>query len=516
MTPEGAPAETVGPTLTELTTAQFADPGSASALAALSKQVKSGLGWGLVNTLGGKVISFATGIILARLLVPSQYGTYAIGLTAVTTLTNFNDLGIGVSLVRRPDIRSVGPTVVTITWITSLVFAIGCFLAAPDIASAMHNTAATVVIRALSACILIDGFTSVPSTIMMRHFMQRQRLLCDTVSGVTTSVVTVALAATHHGTISLAIGLIAGNALAAGLYTLLAPERFWPGLNTAELRPLFAFGLPLASAGLLYLCMLNTDYVIVSVTLGASQLGLYLIAFNLSSWPVALLSGPVRRVALAGFARLVASEEVLVRTFERTLVMLIAITLPACALLAILATPLIRWLYTLKFAPAAVALPGLMALAVARMLTDFGYDFMVAKGRVRLTLGLQATWLALLIPTLTIGAHLDRIRGVGIGHAILAIGVMTPLYVVMLGRLGVRFGRVIRDLRLPLAGVIALAVVAYAADRLLPDDPLRIFVGGAAGLAVYAVFVWPLRTFRLAMPETELAPPAPSEATSTS
>ena len=64
------------------------------------------------------------------------------------------------------------------------------------------------------------------------------------------------------------------------------PGRFWPGWKKAEARRLLAFGLPLAGANLLAFLVLNVDYIVVGRVLGAEALGLYMLAFNISGWPM--------------------------------------------------------------------------------------------------------------------------------------------------------------------------------------------------------------------------------------
>jgi len=84
------------------------------------------------------------------------------------------------------------------------------------------------------------------------------------------------------------------------------------------------------------IAMLNVDYVVVGRVLGPVALGLYLMAFNLSSWPVNVFSFAVRRVSLAGFSRLQSDHARLKSAFARSGALLMAATIPVCALLATL------------------------------------------------------------------------------------------------------------------------------------------------------------------------------------
>ena len=62
------------------------------------------------------------GIVLARLLVPEDYGVYAVALVALNGLLSMNELGVSLAIVRRPgDVSRIAPTVKTLALGSSLV-----------------------------------------------------------------------------------------------------------------------------------------------------------------------------------------------------------------------------------------------------------------------------------------------------------------------------------------------------------------------------------------------------------
>src|SRR6185503_854067 len=95
----------------------------------------------------------------------------------------------------------------------------------------------------------------------------------------------------------------------------------------------------------LVLAMLNVDSAVVGALLGPTALGLYQIAFNVSSWPVRSLSEAARRVSFAGFSRTAATPAALADGFCRALTVLVGAAAPVCGLLAALAEPVITTVY---------------------------------------------------------------------------------------------------------------------------------------------------------------------------
>jgi O-antigen/teichoic acid export membrane protein len=479
----------------------------AAGAAGLGELVRKGLTWSFLNTVVGRAGTMLVGIVLARLLSPADYGVFAVALVALNALLSVNELGVSLAIVRWPgSLERIGPTVTTLSLAASALLYAACYAAAPWASAAMGSPEAAGVLRLLCAGVLIDGATAVPVALLTRNFRQDQRMLADLTSFGIGTAVSLGLAVAGFGAWSLAWGRLAGNGSSALLLFAMAPRRWRPGFDRAEARKLLAFGLPLAGSSLLVFAMLNLDYVLVGSVLGQVALGLYLMAFNLSSWPVNVFSMAVRRVSLAGFSRLQDAEERMEAAFCRALALLAAATIPVCVLLGLLATQVVRLLYGEQWVPAAQALAFLAVLGAVRVATELAYDFLVAAGRSRATLWLQALWTVSLAPALTLGARLDGIRGVAAAHAAVALLLILPAFAVALRGAGVRPAAMAASLARPLAGGALVAAACLAALWLLDGTLPVLLAAGVAGTGLHAVAVAPLRRLLRA------GPPAPSPA----
>ena len=126
-------------------------------------------------------------------------------------LLNFNEIGMSVAIIRwQGDPSEIVPTVRTISLAVSVVVYIGCFLAAPAYASAMGAPAASTIVRILALAVLSDGFTGIPAALLQRNFRQGKRTVADMVNVWLGTIVTVALAWSGYGAMSLAIGRLVG------------------------------------------------------------------------------------------------------------------------------------------------------------------------------------------------------------------------------------------------------------------------------------------------------------------
>ena len=460
----------------------------------LGRAVGRGLRWSLFSSALARAGTLVSGVILARLLVPADYGLYTVAFVTLVLLANVNDMGLEATLVRWPgDVAAVARTAATLIFTVSVALFGAACAAAPFLARALNAPDATGIIRLLALCVVINGVFAVPSAMLTRTFAQDKRAIADVAGFVVSTAVTIGLAVAGAGAWSLAWGRLAGNLVNGLLHFALAPARYRPGWDPAVARTLVAAGLPLAGAVLCATAVYNVDYVVIGRVLGPAALGLYVLAFNLSSWPVSMFTEAVGRVSVAGFARLQADRPALRAAFERSLTLVMAAAVPVCVLMATLAEPLIGFVYGHRWLPAADALRFLVVLGLVRVAFHLAYDLLVAVGRGRAALGLHLLWLAALLPALILGTNAGGIRGAGLGHMAVAAGVVLPALLVLLARLGFKPGDLARSLARPVAGGAFAAGVALAASQLVSTDFVQLAVAGTLGLAAYVTVVAPLR-----------------------
>lgn len=456
----------------------------------LGRRVRAGLRWSVLDLAVGRIWALVFGIIMARLLDPTDYGVFAVALVALNILVSLNDLGMHVAVARWPgDVDRLVPTATTVSLVTSGVAYAGCFLAAPHFAAAVGAPEASGVIRLLALSLLVDGAVSVPMALMARAFQQNRWALANFASFLPSAVVTLLLARAGYGAWSLAWGQVVGNLAVLVAVLIMAPGRPTVGFDRHQARQLLSFGLPLAGSSLFVFAMLNVDYIVVGSLLGPLQLGFYAMAFNLSNGPSALISDAVRRVSLVGFSQISHDAEALKSRFSKSLVLLVTVAIPICLLLSMLAGPLIRVLYGSRWGPAARVLAFLAFMGGVRVAVDLGWDVLAAVGKSRAAMVLQGAWLAALIPSLVLGTRLDGIRGAGIAQSVVAILIAVPAMLLALRPLHVRPSELGRALARPALGGVVSAGVILATKAAVSPDVGRLVLGGGLGLASYLMVV---------------------------
>ena len=104
---------------------------------------------------------------------------------------------------------------------------------------------------------------------------------------------------------------------------------------------------------------------------------------------------------------------------------------------------------------------------------------------------LQALWVGALLPALVLGTRGDGIRGAAFAHLVVALAVVVPAYVVVLGRIGIPVTRLAAALRRPLVAGVTMAGVAFMVDRSLSGGFVALLVAAGLGALVYTALVVP-------------------------
>lgn len=457
---------------------------------ALTQSMARGLKWSAGGVALVRAANILTGIALARLLVPEDFGVYAPAFALVNILIGVNDLGLLLAVVRwRGDLRVAARTANSIAIGSSTVLYVVAFVGAPSFAEAMGSPDSAAVLRVLALAIVIDGWTTVSHGLLAREFQQDRLIKADLAALPLSITTSVALALAGAGVWALAIGPLLGNIVTGALVYRAAPFRPGFGFSYPVARKMLAYGLPLAGTSLVEYGLLNVDYLIVSRATDLATLGIYLLAFNISSWPTKTITEAVRRVSIAGFAKLEDETEFLKAGFARALTTLLKAALPLVVAMALLAVPLIGFLYGEQWLPAAPVLQTLMALSFARVAIGFIFDLLVGVGRTRTTMALKTIWLVVLVPALVYGVRADGIQGAAVAHALVACLVALPLFAIGAQRAGADMVSVLRSMVRPVFAAFGAGALGWAVRDHLGGHLTTLAAGASVVLIGYLSIV---------------------------
>jgi O-antigen/teichoic acid export membrane protein len=319
--------------------------------------------------------------ILARLLLPSDFGIVGMVSAITGLLGSLGDLGLSSATIQREEITH--EQVSTLFWINvvfSLLISVMVAALAPAIAWFYHEPRLVMITLALSGAFLFGGFTAQHYALLTRQMRFGAMALVMVIPLLACNIAGIWFAKLGYGYWSLIIMSLVLSASTA-LVTWIATG--WiPGLprRGSGVRSMLAFGGHLTGFNLLNYITRNGDNILIGRFLGAGALGIYSKAYGLLMLPVQQINAPVNGVVLPALSRLQNHPEQYRRYFLRAVEGLAFIGMPIIAFAFVDARPLVliflgpKWLEAAGIfrllAPA--ALVGTINLAPTWIFTTLG------------------------------------------------------------------------------------------------------------------------------------------------
>lgn len=453
---------------------------------ALGTRVSRGLGWSLIGQVLARIGVFTSGMVLARLLAPIDMGEVAAALVVVNVMMAINELGVIPAIVRwTGDVSEAYATAATIAIVNSVAMYLVAYAIAPYVAGLTNTPGSVWVIRIMSLTVLVDGVIAVPLAILYRELRVVPQVIAEVVGTVAYVGMSVGLAVTGIDANSIAWGRVTGALVTGVILALAARWKVRPAFNLGVARELLRFGMPLAVSAAVFEGVMSVDYLIVGRELAGASLGVYLLAFNLSSWPVSVVSLAIGRVSFAGYSALLGDHDRLVRGFVQSVAVALSATIPLVLILGFLSPDVVDVVYGAVWADAAAPLRWLLIVGGLRVLLQLAGEIIAVVDRTMVVLRLRFLWLLLLPLALDYGAEHMGLSGVGIAHVLVALVIMTPLFLREVRRSGIPLKPLGGTLPRPaVAGALAFVAMVLLSP-LVESGIMRILVLGTVGSLVY-------------------------------
>jgi lipopolysaccharide exporter len=248
-------------------------------------------------------LSFASNILLARLLSPEAIGIYSVSLAVIGIAHVLRDFGIGSYLIQKHDLNDAHiRTAFGLSLLTGSMLFAALFLGAPAIANFYANVRMEATVRVVAVNFLTLPFCTVSMALLRREMRFRAVMVCNLVAATAGFVTTISLALAGAGELSMAAGSIVTN-LALGLCSWLArqPRRLIrPSLS--EWRELTSFGGQSVLTGIVGTVAMDANELISGKLLGFQAVAMISRAQGLMNIYHRDLMSAVRSVALPAFS----------------------------------------------------------------------------------------------------------------------------------------------------------------------------------------------------------------------
>lgn len=348
----------------------------------LKKRTLNALVWSFIDKCGQQLLYFVSGIILANLLTPEDYGQIGV-LTLFITLSGILvDSGFGSALIRKKNATEADySTIFYFNLAVSLVFYLILFAAAPYIADFFEIPSLTLVARILFLSILFQGCGLIQQVRLTKHiaFTHLARInIAAILFGSTASII---YAGQGGGVWALVVQQLLITLLRAILLWVYGHWRPRARFSLQSIREFLSYSSHLIGTGVLNAIYNNIYPMLIGKGYSTASVGFYTQAHRFQEIPSSLVATIFRSVAFPVLSTINDDADRMIRIFGKYIRTISFFIFPVMALFIVIAEPLVLVLLSEKWA---ASIPYLQRLCIAGAFSPFiilYYDLFNTIGR---------------------------------------------------------------------------------------------------------------------------------------
>ena len=459
--------------------------------ASLGRAAGAAIRWRGAGLVGSKTLGMLRSVVLAWLLLPDDFGLFAIAILPLDMLLGATDVGMLLALVQKRDLDARDLDVAwTVGVLRALLVCLVLVAFAPFVAALLGDARATNIIRLIALRPLIAALASIRLAQLERDLQFRSLAAVDLVSAAVQTILTLSLAASL-GVWAMVAGLLGGAI--AGVLTSYWQAPYRPRIifDRGRASTLLRFGRWVLIASVV--AMFGEGLLVAAITrlAGTAELGRYALAASIALTPAAMVGSLISGVAFATHARVVADDLQVARVFRSSIVAMMVLVVPAYAMLFVLAPTFVARTLDARWAGLSPVIRILAGAGVAGLVLDGTTAMLGGGGRPRASALLVLTFAT--VVGLTAWTLTSRFGIQGAAAARVAADVATVIVAALVARSVVRIS--VRGLVLPCVVVlIASSAGAIAARLSIPYSPAAwwLVLSGGVGVTCVAVTLFGL------------------------
>ena len=325
--------------------------------------------WTFMERVGTQLVTFIVGIVLARLLLPDDYGVIAIVLVFVNICDVFVTGGMGMALVQKKDTDELDcSTIFWVSLITAVLLYVGLFFAAPIIADFYDMPILSPVLRVLGLRMPLSSFNTVQRALVQRNLNFKVYFYASLSAVVISAVVGIVMAWQGAGVWAL-VAQQMFNAVVSTLVIFFI-VRWFPRLvfSLRRFKRLFSFAWKALVAGLIDAVYEDFRSLYIGKLYTAADLAYYTRGRQFPTLFVSNVNATISTVLFPVLSKQqndVAALRSMTRRFIKTSGFVL---MPVMAALLFAAEPLVRLLLTDKWLP---CVPFVQILCLNGIFTPF-------------------------------------------------------------------------------------------------------------------------------------------------
>lgn len=348
----------------------------------VKQQATKSVLWSAIERFSVQGIQFLLSIIIARLLLPTDYGLIAMLSIFMAIAQTFIDSGFANALIQKKNRTETDySTAFFFNIAVSVVLYLLLYLSSPAIANFYHQEELNAITRIVGISLIINSFGIVQQAKLTIALNFKRQAIASLTAVIISGIIGVGMAYSGYGAWALVWQSLLNNFLRVALLWFFSK---WVPLfcfSKESFRTLFSFGSKILLSSLLHTIYTNLYTLIIGKKFSAGELGYYNRAFTLAQFPSTNLTNVIVRAVYPIQCRLQDDDEQLRSMFLKYMRMACYLIFPVMIGFCALAEPVVRLLLTDKWLP---AVPLLQILCIAYMwdpIMKINHNMLNVKGR---------------------------------------------------------------------------------------------------------------------------------------
>ncbi len=318
----------------------------------LSDKFKYGMIWKLAEKIGAQVMQLIIQIVLARILMPDEYGLVGLLSVFIALSDVFILQGLTTALIQKKDPDSVDySSVFYVNIAVSVLLYTLLFLIAPFVADFYDDVRLVDIMRVLSFNVVIGAFPAVHNAILSRNLDFKKSFFRNISNTVTQGVVGITLALSGFGAWSMVFSKLSGTFV--GAIVLMLAVKWKPGLlfSVSKVKTMFAFSSKVLGTNLLNTLFNNIHALVIGHYYTPTEVGYYQRGQQIPNAMMYSIDGSMSEVLYPTFSKIQDDLVALKNAMRRSISISMYVVCPILIGLIAVAEPLTLFLLTEKWLP---------------------------------------------------------------------------------------------------------------------------------------------------------------------
>ena len=454
------------------------------------------LSWSFLESVVMRGMQFIIGVILARILLPEQFGLIGMLMIFTVVAQTFVESGFGAALIQKREASAADICSIFYFNVFVGVLATGFLcLIAPWVADFYNQPILTPLMRVLSLTIFISSLGVIQDTLLTKDINFKAQTKRSLFAGLLSGAVGIGFAFAGFGVWSLAAQQVSNSVFRTACLWVLSPWRPALTFSFGALQKMFGFGSRLLFSGLLNRVFENIYFLVIGRLFSAVDLGFFTRAKTLQELPSQTLSDVVGRVTFPVFSKSQDDPVRLKKGLKKALGALVLLNFPLMTGLAVTCRPLVLILLGEKWAGCVHYLQLLCILGLLYPVHAMNLNILTSMGRSDLFLRLEIIKKILIVVSILITWRWGISAMI---YGMIATSVVSCYLNSYYTRILIDYspGEQLKDLFPYLAAAVVMGATAFAVGLLrFPNNLLMLSAQVVTGTGIYLGLCW---AFRLA------------------